>query len=386
MATRTAHVRLALTCAVTVSLAGACGDRTDSTTPGAPAIVLHDDPAGSGFGAVDVVNVPADVLDGLRTYRPDDPAWDQILTIRNPGASQPVIGRYEVIEHRIRFVPRFAPVPGQPWQVRFVPPGGGAAIDTVMRVMPATDAPPTRVVAVFPAVDTVPMNLLRAYVAFSAPMSEGEAYDRIRLLDASGEPVPDAFLILEHELWDAERTRFTLLFDPGRIKRGLVPNEEIGLPLRDGNDYTLVIDAAWADASGRQLAQGSSWSFHAGPPDRTSPRVDDWTVTAPSSSSREPVVIDAGEPLDQALFERLVAILDPSGRPAAGSVEVSAGGSRWTFVPEAQWTRGEYTIRIGTELEDLAGNNLRHLFDVDRSDRQDTGVSGDVVALPLRVR
>lgn len=349
-------------------------------------MVLHDDPTGSDFGAVDIINVPDDVLDRLRTFRSDDPAWDEILTVRVPDARQPVIGQYEVIDRRIRFVPRFAPVPNQPWTIRFVAPGGGAAIDTVMRVAPAESGPPTRIVAIYPDVDTVPINLLRAYIAFSGPMSEGEAYERVRLLDASGEPVPDAFLVLEHELWDPERTRFTLLFDPGRIKRGLLPNEQLGLPLREGGDYTLVVDRDWVDGRDRPLAGGSTWSFHAGPADRTSPRVADWTPTTPPAGTRDPLVIDAGESLDQALFERLVTVLDPAGRPVDGSAAVTAGGKRWAFTPDVPWSAGEYTIEVGSELEDLAGNNLRHLFDVDRADPQATGVSGEVVTLPLVVR
>ena len=38
----------------------------------------------------------------------------------------------------------------------------------------------------------------------------------------------DPFLELEQELWSGDGRRFTLLFDPGRIKRGLKPREEQG--------------------------------------------------------------------------------------------------------------------------------------------------------------
>ena len=45
-------------------------------------------------------------------------------------------------------------------------------------------------------------------------------------------------------------TRLTLLLDPGRIKRGVRPLEEIGGALQVGRTYTLVIDDAWPDAKG----------------------------------------------------------------------------------------------------------------------------------------
>jgi len=37
----------------------------------------------------------------------------------------------------------------------------------------------------------------------------------------------------------------------------------------------------------------------------------------------------------------------------------------WAFVPSNTWETGEYTILIDTRIEDLAGNTLNYLFDVD---------------------
>ena len=71
-------------------------------------------------------------------------------------------------------------------------------------------------------------------------MSFGDAYRHIRLLDEAGREVPRAFLQTAHELWDARRQRFTLILDPGRIKRGLRSNVEVGAPLREGGRYRLV--------------------------------------------------------------------------------------------------------------------------------------------------
>jgi hypothetical protein len=51
------------------------------------------------------------------------------------------------------------------------------------------------------------------------------------------------------KLWDNEQMRLTVLFDPGRIKRGLVSQEELGMATQAGRKYRLVIDQDWPDAN-----------------------------------------------------------------------------------------------------------------------------------------
>ena len=76
------------------------------------------------------------------------------------------------------------------------------------------------------------------------------------LLDAAAKEVDLPFLELEQELWDSSGKRFTLFFDPGRIKRGLKPREEVGPALEEGKSYTFVVDRAWHDAQGDSLKDG----------------------------------------------------------------------------------------------------------------------------------
>ena len=45
-------------------------------------------------------------------------------------------------------------------------------------------------------------------------------------------PCAGTFLDLQPELWNAEGTVLTLWLDPGRIKRDLIPNKELGIPLK----------------------------------------------------------------------------------------------------------------------------------------------------------
>ena len=65
----------------------------------------------------------------------------------------------------------------------------------------------------------------------------------------------EAYLELDQELWDPSGTRFTLFFDPGRIKRGLKPREELGPALEENKQYALAISREWRDAKGNRLEE-----------------------------------------------------------------------------------------------------------------------------------
>src|SRR2546425_7490559 len=109
-------------------------------------------------------------------------------------------------------------------------------------------------------------------------MSEGDCYRHIKLLDAKGKAVDLPFLELDQELWDSEGKRFTLFFDPGRIKRGLKPREELGPPLEEGKTYAFVVDRDWLDAEGNPLKESYRKSFRVGPPDDSPPDPKTWVI------------------------------------------------------------------------------------------------------------
>src|SRR6185312_15048135 len=100
---------------------------------------------------------------------------------------------------------------------------------------------------------------------FSQSMSVGDALQHIHLMNA-GDALPNAFL--DQELWDPAHKRLTLLFDPGRIKRGLVPATEMGTPIVEGTHYQLIIDRSWRDARGAPLVEEFSKVFVGGPAER----------------------------------------------------------------------------------------------------------------------
>ena len=290
-------------------------------------------------------------------------------------ATPAVLGQLEALKSTIRFVPRFPAVPGQQYFVRAT--ARDTTIDTTFTVPYKPTAPTTIVEAIYPSAGVVPMNLLRIYIQFSAPMRIGESTTRVKLIDDAGAEVKDAFLMSPQELWDPERQRLTMLFDPGRIKRDLRPHEELGLPLQQGRTYRVVVDSAWPDAYGNPLKASYSKQFKVGPENRSLPRIADWKVTAPTTTT--PLTIDFPEPLDHALLLRMITV-----KGVAGHVILERNETRWIFRPDQPWKPGEYIIEVDTSLEDLAGNNLRDVFDVDRTAPR-RGETAERISIPFRV-
>jgi hypothetical protein len=179
----------------------------------------------------------------------------QVYVVGVPGAPS-LLGVTSAAANRLRFEPRYPLEPGMRYRVELHRAGAPPVVE-IIEVPAVHHGAPTRLEAIYPSADQLPENLLRVYLHFSAPMSRGEAYSHISLVDdATGEPVELPFLELEQELWDPAGQRLTVLFDPGRIKRGLVPNVEAGLPLVPGRSYRLVISADWLDAHRRPLDRG----------------------------------------------------------------------------------------------------------------------------------
>jgi hypothetical protein len=238
------------------------------------------------------------------------------------------------------------------------------ALGASARTLVGRDA--THVVAVHAGGGDVPSNLLRVYVELSAPMEPGEAYGHIRVVDDSGHEVRGALLELREELWSPDHRRLTLLFDPGRVKRGIRSNVEMGPPLVAGRRYRLVIDSAWRDARNRPLAASYEQELRVSDFDGTSPDPSRWMLSRPGRVTREPLRADFGEPLDHALALRYVTVVDARGARIAGRAMLSDDDRTWTFTPDVKWGTSEVALRVDPQLEDLAGNNLTRPFDSDR--------------------
>jgi hypothetical protein len=275
--------------------------------------------------------------------------------------AEAMLGTYSVEDGTLVFHPRFPLASGVRYRAVFDAPGVArqeAFFDGPKRL----DVPAAKVAAVYPSANVLPSNTLRMYIYFSAPMSRGEAWKHIHVLDESGSPIELPFLVIDQELWDAGYQRLTLLFDPGRIKRGLVLNEQVGPPIVEGKRYTLVIDGQWRDSQGRPLGEDFRKTFQGGPSDRNPPFLKLWQVSAPKPGTLDPLVIDFPKAMDYGMVQRLIAL--PG---VAGSVTVDREETRWRFTPREPWTPGAYKLIVDAKLEDITGNRINRAFDVDRT-------------------
>ncbi len=217
-------------------------------------------------------------------------------------------------------------------------------------------------------------------------MSRGHIYGHIHLRNQTGQEIELPFLEIDEELWDPTMTRLTLFLDPGRIKHGVRPLEEVGPALEAGQRYTLVIDRAWKDGSGKPLKETFQKTFKVGPPDRDPPDPTEWKIQAPKSNTLEPVTITFPEPLDRALAERVIQITSESGERVHGKARLEDQERRWNFTPTNPWHRGSYRLVVQTTIEDLAGNNIGKPFEVDLFEGVQRRLTNSSVKLVLEVR
>lgn len=393
------------------ALALSCGRFDGGSSPG----VMVSSTIGQHH-SVDVLNLPRAAARNLARLAPDDATWSRILAVRverSPGDSAVirsnrserlpvVIGKYSVDGAHLRFEPRFPFSAGTAYR---------AEIDTAALARLAVDSPldaeptapyvthyfsiasqtrprTTRVLGVYPSSTELPANLLRWYVELSAPMTSGSALQHVRLLDESGREVRGAFLSLDQELWDPDRRRLTLLFDPGRVKRGVRTNLEAGAPLEAGHRYRIVVDDAWEDGNGAALVSGFERSFQAVSADRTSPDPKRWRLTVPAAGTRDAFRVEFGEIVDHALATSMIGLYAADGTAVPGTVQLADDDRAWIFLPALPWSKGDFALRVDKRLEDVAGNSIARIFDTDR-DRAagpvDAAPSDGTVTVPVRI-
>lgn len=297
----------------------------------------------------------------------------------------PLLGRYSVENGAVVFTPQFPIQPGVKYKAVARLPGMSPL--TATAEIPKPEVAPTTIVAnVYPSVDTIPENQLKFYLHFSASMSQGGAFDNVSLLDGSGKVIEEPpFLIRGGELWDREFKRFTLFFDPGRVKRDLGPSLELGPALQEGQRYTLVVSRSWRDAQGNPMKEDFRKTFTVGPADRKPLDLETWKITKPAPGTSNPVVVDFPEPLDHAITLRELDILDADGNVIDGPVALDRNDTRWTLTPVSPWKRGAYILRVGVDVADLAGNMVGRTFEVDLFEQIDERIVRQTRDLSFRI-
>jgi hypothetical protein len=342
---------------------------------------------------VSVSGLSAAELSSLRERTATDATWPSILKVtvgeggevdgRLAGDSLPAVqGRFAVTDSAITFTPLFPFDPGRPYRIVFdpsqLPRSRQEAIVAAVVRLPAVATEPTTVVtAIHPSAEVVPENLLRVYIEFSAPMGNGAGLDFVKLVELSGpdgrtERVePGAFLPVEANFWSPDHTRYTLFFDPGRVKEGIFPNRQSGRPLKAGRRYVLDIAPAWTDANGQPLLAPYRHAFRAGPAVDEAIALSDWTITPPAAGTRGPLVVRFPRPLDHGILVRALGVEAGSGRRIDGEIDVEAHDTVWRLTPVAPWQSGEYNLVAQPFLEDPQGNQIGRAFEVFASELKD---------------
>ncbi len=283
----------------------------------------------------------------------------------------PMAGGWSVSGDALRFEPLFPLVPGTKYRVFC---DLAAAPRTKIKAEPFALAvfiskpppgPRVSIAAVYPSANRLPENTLRLYVQFSGPVERGDVYKRVKLTRDDGKVIATPFLEIDEQLWSADGTRLTLLFDPGRVKRGLVPREEEGPILEEGHRYTFEVDAKWRDLDGRPITSNHKKTFDVFAPDDQPVWPDDWSLMTPRANSDAPLIVKLAKPLDRALLNRMLWVTDAAGKRVEGTLTVGGGERVVTFAPKNPWAKGDYRLMINATLEDVCGNRVGEPFEVD---------------------
>ena len=238
---------------------------------------------------------------------------------------------------------------------------------------------------VYPTSDIVPENLLRMYVEFSGPMGRPSGIPHMSLLDEDGKEIRGAFLPLDYEFWSPDHTRFTAFFDPGRVKDGILPNQEMGRALTPGKSVTLVISREWRDQYGRPLKEDFKRVLRVGPADEHPLDTASWRIQPPPAvGGRDGLVVIFPEPLDHGLLMRALGVRR-GAEAVEGDIAIDQAETRWTFTPREPWRGGSYELLALDILEDVAGNQIGRAFEVDNFDTVDKSPNPKTITIPFTV-
>ncbi len=306
------------------------------------------------------------------------------FTIHLSGNSDnpPILGELIQSENGFLFTPLIPLTRGQTYEVRYE----GAPIGQISIPQLSEEEAKLEVMEIYPTQNRLPENQLKFFVKFSKPMREGESSTHVVLLNSKKDTLKGAFLDLQPELWNEDQTLLTLWLDPGRIKRDLIPNLEMGAPLTEGESYSIVISGKWKGKNGGELGQSFSKEFTASSRDSISPHPDSWMLDIPKAGTNAALTIDFLEALDFSLLANVFTIKKAAGQAIQGTWEIGIEEKSIQFIPKDPWPKGQYLIEIESRLEDLAGNNLNRLFETDLFNRPESDSPSDIKRLEFEIK
>ena len=85
-----------------------------------------------------------------------------------------------------------------------------------------------------------------------------------------------------------------------------------------------------------------------------------------------PLKISFDKMLDSAISRRVIQVFKDDQQVEFKKKDLLKNEVGLKLFPTKSWQTGKYEIRIGSDLEDLCGNRIGRLFDVDLNKGQDT--------------
>lgn len=335
-----------------------------------PAVIIPktiNDPVTLDFQSLKLDLEVEDALHLLKVYVGEN--------LESSAEKLPVQGTYSIKDNTIVFKPYFPFMERQIYSIKVhllvqenLKKNSGLKelnyLDTTFNIPNSNKVPLASVLNIFPSSTIIPENTLRFYIYFSTPMKREVSLKYIKLLDENGKEDLHAFMKFKRELWSPDGKRLTLLFDPGRIKRNVVTNLDLGPALKAGKRYRLVISPEWEDVYNQLLNRSFIKTFTASQAYRKQINTSDWKFSSPKINSKDALTIQFDRSFDHALLQQhMIVINNAKGDPINGTVVVNNMESEWVFTPWLPWKNENYFIVVNAVLEDISGNNLHDLLD-----------------------
>jgi hypothetical protein len=352
------------------------GRASSREVTGQPYLTIDLDPNPPARASVSIKNIDPDLI---VAFGQDAKAGSLITSILRVAVAQKdaqigdnlpdIFGAHQILRDGVQFTPHFPFEPGLSYRATFDPgPLCRTELSDVLTLKFSLPRVPIELSAavthIFPTANYLPDNLLRLYVCFSHSMQRGRAESEISLLGPDGEPAPDVLYRAPVELWDRSMHHLTILLDPGRLKRGVGPNRELGPPLKVGDEYTLVVGSGLVELSGEPLRKAFYKRFRVTEPVRERVAVEQWGLVPPVSKSRQPLTLLFPRPLDWALLSQAITVVSEHAQSIEGRTSIDQCERRWSFTPTLPWSAGDYEIRVASSLEDVCGNSVVAAFDM----------------------
>lgn len=246
----------------------------------------------------------------------------------------------------------------------------------------AQDTKP-KVIAIYPTTDSIPVNILRFYIQFSAPIQEMDILKHIELLDENNKNITGVFYENQYELWNENRTKVTLIVDPGRVKLGLLANNKMGRAFDEGKNYSLKIDSLLLGFNNQPLANSYSKKFTAVKEDIVPPDTKKWKLSLPISNTTEPIVIDFKDKIDHISANTLIKIFRDN-KEIKGKMFLQNHEQKAIFIPYKKFKKGSYQLIVNYRLEDIAANSVNQVFDHKLSDLLNTNNQNFIINFRIK--